>query len=65
MSEPHVNVWRFGSCVRCGAADSWYVVAIPRVSTGEQIPRYGYCEACGHEVDLRDLPPFYVDAVTS
>lgn len=62
--EPHVNVWRFGSCVRCGAADSWYVIAVPRVSTGEQFPQLGKCEACGHEVDLSDQPPFLVEGGT-
>jgi hypothetical protein len=58
MNEPHVNVWRFGSCVRCGAPDAWVIVAVPRVATGEQFPQFGVCEVCGHKVDLSDMPPF-------
>lgn len=61
---PHINVWQFGSCVACGAPDSWVVVAIPKLSTGEQFPQWGRCEECGHEVDLKDLPPFYVPSLS-
>jgi len=59
-TEPHLNVWRFGTCARCGAADSWVVLAIPKLATGEQFPQFGVCEACEHRVDLRDMPPFLV-----
>jgi len=59
-TEPHLNVWRFGTCARCGAADSWVVLAIPKLATGEQFPQFGVCEECEHRVDLRDMPPFLV-----
>jgi hypothetical protein len=64
VTEPHVNIWRFGACVACGAADSWVVIAVPQVATGVQYPQFGVCEECGHDVDLHDLPPFVVDAET-
>jgi hypothetical protein len=58
IDEPRLEVWRFGSCIACGAADSWTVVAIPKLSTGELYPQFGICESCGHDVELSDLPPF-------
>ena len=58
--EPHLSIWRFGGCVACGAPDSWVVVAVPKLSTGEQFPQLGVCEECGHEVDLHDMAPFVV-----
>ena len=61
-TEPHVNVWRFGSCVHCGAAGSWVVVAVPKLATGEQFPQFGACEVCGYEIDLKGSPPFVVEA---
>lgn len=60
MTEPHVNVFRLGSCIACGAPDSWVVVAVPKLATGQQFPQFGVCEACGHDTDLRGLPPFLV-----
>lgn len=57
-SEAHVNVWRFGSCIHCGAADSWVIIAVPKLATGEQFPQFGKCEACGYQVDLAGSPPF-------
>lgn len=63
--EPHVNVWRFGSCVACGAPDTWVVVTVPKIATGERFPQFGKCESCGHEVDLSDQPPFMVEGVDS
>ena len=45
-TEPHLNVWRFGTCARCGAADSWVVLAIPKLATGEQFPQFGVCVTC-------------------
>jgi hypothetical protein len=56
--EPHVEIWRFGSCIACGAADSWTLAAIPQLATGVRYPQFGACEACGHRVELSDLPPF-------
>lgn len=56
--EPHVNVWRFGSCIRCGAPDTWVVVTVPKLATGEQFPQFGVCEVCGYSVDLAGSPPF-------
>lgn len=61
LDEPHANVWRFGTCVVCGDPDSWVVIAVPRIATGEQFPQFGLCESCGHKVDLRDSPPFLVE----
>jgi hypothetical protein len=59
-TEPHVNVWRLGSCLRCGATGSWVVIAVPKLATGEQYPQLGMCEACGYEIDLKGDPPFVV-----
>ena len=58
--EPHLNVWRLGSCVHCGEAGSWVVVAIPKLSTGEQFPQFGVCEVCDYRIDLKGSPPFLV-----
>jgi hypothetical protein len=57
-TEPHVNVFQFGDCIACGASDSWSVITIPQLATGLQFPQHGICDACGHKVDLSDLPPF-------
>jgi RNA polymerase-binding transcription factor DksA len=62
-AEPHANVFRFGSCLACGAPDSWVVVAVPKLDTGEQFPVFGVCEQCGHQVDLKGLSPFVVESV--
>jgi predicted RNA-binding Zn-ribbon protein involved in translation (DUF1610 family) len=48
--EPHANVWRT-ECPACGEAE-FFVITVPKLSTGREKPVSGVCEACGHEADL-------------
>jgi hypothetical protein len=50
--EPHVVVLRgVRPCAECGSTD-FYLVAVPKLATGQLFPVLGHCEACETDVDL-------------
>jgi hypothetical protein len=58
-SEPHVNVWGFGTCPACGSGE-WHIIAVPQIATELQFPQFGVCSECEHQIDMRNDPPFQV-----
>jgi hypothetical protein len=58
--EPHVVVLRgVRPCAECGSRE-FFVVAVPKIATGELFPVHGLCESCGYTVDLWGSGPLDV-----
>jgi hypothetical protein len=57
IDEPHVVVLRgVRPCAECGSTD-YFVVAVPKVATGQLYPVVGQCEACGVQDELWGSEP--------
>jgi hypothetical protein len=58
--EPHAVVLRdVRPCADCGSTD-FYLVAVPKLATGQLFPVLGHCEACETDVDLWGSEPLDV-----